>query len=359
MKKLFALLIVGCMTIGLLTGCSSGEEPASDVPLSGEIEIIEDDADAVPEGMARSYLTGEWIDEELATQRPIAVMMGNTTAALPQYGVGSAEVIYESPVEGGITRLMAIIHDYESVEKIMSVRSCRYYYVPWMLEYDAIYVHYGQSDFANGILAEDYVNNLSGLDGTIESVVFARDNSRSAPHNAYATGEKIVAGIEKKGYEKSYAEDYNGSFTFNEDDENEINLDSGTDAIVVNLGYSINKPHFDYDEEEGVYYRYQYGDKHIDGADNSQLTCENIILQVCDWSYYEGSESLNIKQISSGNGYFVTNGKMVPITWEKDSTSAPTKYYYEDGSEIVLNQGKTWVCIILDSDEGNVSFTAE
>lgn len=361
MKKLFVLLLAGCLSVGMLAGCSKEPEVTPDPVISGDVEVddTQQDQEVAPDGMARSYLTGEWIDETLATQRPIAVMMGNTKAALPQHGIGSAEVVYEVPVEGGLTRLMAIIHDYESVEKLMSVRSCRYYFVPWMLEYDAIYVHYGQSSYADGILAEDYVDNISGLDGSVESVVFARDNSKKAPHNAYATGEKLVKGMEKKGYERTYSDDYAGHFSFNEDAENEILLTEGTDALRVTLGHEINKPYFEYDAEAGVYNRYQYSGKHVDGITGEQLTCENIIVQVCDWQYYDDKYSLNIDQIGSGNGYFVTNGKMVPITWEKTSTSAPTEYRYEDGTEIVLNQGKTWVCIIQNTYEGNLSFTAE
>lgn len=59
-----------------------------------------------PEGMARSYLTGEWIDETIANQRPLAVMLGNTKIATPQYGITDADVIYEAAVEGQETRLM-------------------------------------------------------------------------------------------------------------------------------------------------------------------------------------------------------------------------------------------------------------
>ena len=120
-----------------------------------------------PEGMARSYLTGEWIDETIANQRPLAVMLGNTKIATPQYGITDADVIYEAAVEGQETRLMAIFQDYANLEKVMSIRSCRHYYVHWALEFDAIYAHYGQAKYAVEILSQDYVNNLSGLDGVL------------------------------------------------------------------------------------------------------------------------------------------------------------------------------------------------
>ena len=42
----------------------------------------------------------------LRCQRPLAVMLGNTKIATPQYGITDADVIYEAAVEGQETRLM-------------------------------------------------------------------------------------------------------------------------------------------------------------------------------------------------------------------------------------------------------------
>ena len=64
---------------------------------------------------------------------------------------------------------------------------------------------------------------------------------------------------------------------------------------------------------------------------------------------YEGTEYLNIDCTTGGNGKFITNGKAIDITWEKDSEYGVTRYFDEDGNEITLNQGKTWVCIIDNS----------
>lgn len=40
------------------------------------------------------------------------------------------------------------------------------------------------------LLSQDYVNNLSGLDGSLEGTMYKRDSGRKAPHNAYTTGER-------------------------------------------------------------------------------------------------------------------------------------------------------------------------
>ena len=55
-------------------------------------------------------------------------MINNVKDALPQYGITEADVIFELPVEGDLTRLMALYADYTKVPDICAIRSCRYYY---------------------------------------------------------------------------------------------------------------------------------------------------------------------------------------------------------------------------------------
>ena len=76
----------------------------------GEREVVD--------GQMQSYLTGEWKDEEVVTRRPIAVMIPNNAQAMPQYGLSSASIIYEAPVEGRITRLMGIFEDFDELDHI-------------------------------------------------------------------------------------------------------------------------------------------------------------------------------------------------------------------------------------------------
>ena len=327
------------------------------------IVTVEEDPEpgADPEaGQARSLLTGEWIDASLVRNRPIAIMMEDTKAALPLYGLNSAGVVYEAPVEGGITRLVAIMENYGDLERIGNVRSCRPYYVYIASEYDAVYVHYGQSVQGLEVLNTGIVDNLSGLDGSVESTVFFRTSDRKSPHNAYASGQGIIAGIAKKGYDTTYAEDYSGHWIFAADDS-PVTLEGGADAAVIKPYYPYNKPYFVYNKDTGLYERFQFGEEDIDAVDNSQVYAKNIIFQFVPSSIYSGTQYLNIPLNGSGTGKFFTNGKMVDITWKKNSNSDITRYYDAAGNEIVLNPGKTWVCLIQNSydDRSEIYATVE
>lgn len=350
MKKRMVWLLMAVCVLSMAVGCGKKKEEAPKEPVVEEVpeeepeEPKEEPEENTHEGMAKSYLTGEWIDEKQAAKRPLAVMIGNTSDALPQYGISSADVIYEVPVEGSYTRLMAIFQDYTGLEKIGSVRSCRHYFIYFAKEFDAIYTHYGQAVYAEPILERDDVHNLSGMDSSIESIMFYRDTNRKAPHNAFISEEGINAGIEKKGYRTELSDTYSGHYQFADDDAT-VELAAGEEALVVSPGYFVNKPWFVYNSEDGLYYRYEFKDKQIDGANEQQLAVKNILVQYCDWSYKDDNGYMDINTTSGGDGIYITNGKMEKVTWTKANEDSPARYFDESGQEITLNQGKTWVCI--------------
>ena len=345
-RKTVIGLMIAVLAGTMLAGCGNNEEQVvsetavvSDVP-----EVPEETEEVDPhEGQVISELTGEWVDEELENQRPVAIMIGNTneTGVLPQAGISDADIIYEVTVEGGLTRLMAIFEDYASVEKIESIRSCRLYFLDYAQEFDAIYAHWGQSKYAVNALAA-----AEDLDGMTMSSYFLRDSSKKAPHNGYTTGENLVAAIEELGYSTEYDSGHETHFTFTSEEEpNE--LADGESALKVSPGYQVNKPYFEYNEKDGLYYRYQYDQAQTDANNDEQVAVKNVIVQFIPSTVMDSSTStLNIDTVGSGEGYYITNGKAISVTWKKDSASSVTKYYDADGEEIELNPGKTWVSVV-------------
>ena len=91
------------------------------------LQIIEERK--VVDGKMQSYLTGEWKKEEVVVRRPLAVMIPNNAQAMPQYAISQASIIYEAPVEGRITRLMAVFEDFDDLDHIGPLRSSRDYYI--------------------------------------------------------------------------------------------------------------------------------------------------------------------------------------------------------------------------------------
>lgn len=315
-------------------------EPSVEKDLS-DLQQEEAPVEEAPAANPASVLTGLPLDHaEAAGRRLVAVMIENTKAALPHSGINRAGVVYECPMEGGISRLMGIFDDYDGLEIMGNVRSCRPYFAYLASEYDAVYVHFGQSVQGRALLDTGIVDELNGLDGSIEKQVFFRTSDRKAPHNAYTSAAGIAAGISAKGFDAANkAADH---FTFA---AAENTLDSGIDCKALTAYYPNGKPYFLYDDASKTYLRYEFGGAETDGVEGQQIAVKNIIIEQVPVSSYDGYEYLNIPLNGNGAGKFLTDGKMVDITWKKDGDSEITHYYMPDGSEIALNPGRTWICL--------------
>lgn len=374
MKNKNFLFLVLIMVLFSLTGCGNSnssqkeqvEEEVSDPNAYPDTENSKVSMDGIAaanghqssygvererqDGQVRSYLTGKWVDESIGDRRPVAVMLNNIEEAQPMCGVSAADVIYECVVEGSLTRMMGIFENYDDLDKIGSVRSCRNYFVYYALEFDAVYAHYGQSAYAVSLLEQPYVDNLSGL-SEIGGTVFYRTSDRVAPHNAYASGKGINAGIKKMGYRDTYRDDYKGKFTFAYDDETIV--PEGADSFQaqkVSPGYLINKPWFEYNESDQKYYRFQYEGKQIDEMNGEQLAVDNIILQYSSWEQVDDKGYLGFDCHAGGDMTYITHGKAETGYWIRyDGDEGSVRYYDKSGNEIVINQGKTWICIIQDT----------
>lgn len=299
------------------------------------------------EGEMRSYLTGLWVSEEIGLKRPYAIIFNNYKVARNQSGIGQADILYEALVEGGITRLLGIGENFTS-DRIGSVRSARHYYVSIADEYDAIFIHYGKTKYAVSKIKELNIDNLDGETG-LGSVIFYRDKSIKSPHNAFASVEGILAGIKKKNYRSSYRENFSAHYSFYEED---TDLAKGDTANKVTLRFSsIATPYLVYNTEDKLYYRYQFNGPHIDSNTGDQLAFKNIIIQIVkEWDIDKNDYQTMDFEDASGKGYYITNGKSVPISWKKNEASKIMRYYNEAGEELTMNPGKTYVAIYPDNE---------
>lgn len=298
------------------------------------------------ENMARSKLSGQWVEKELAEKVPYAVMYSNIADAMPQANISKADVVFEAPVEGKITRMCCLFENQTDLEKIGPVRSCRTYFLLFAREFESIYVHFGYSEYAEKYLKNDSFKSLDGM----SYCNFYRTNDRVAPHNAYTSWAGIADSVQAKNYSSVYSQGYTSPFTFHTQ-ENPIVPPSGTTCDRVDMNYSYNQPYFEYDAAKNRYLRYQFGAAQIDQQTGEQLEFDNIIVKYVEPDYYENGTP-NYKISGVGEGYFITQGYGQKITWVKENESyGATKYYYEDGTEIILNPGKTYVALVETSQK--------
>ncbi|MBP5197676.1 MAG: DUF3048 domain-containing protein [Lachnospiraceae bacterium] len=350
------------------------EEP-EEVEETEEEEVILDGLEVIKDrptvdGKKQSYLTGEWKDEDVVNRRNIAIMIPNDKAALPQYGISLASIIYEAPVEGRITRLMGVFEDYDDIDRIGPVRSSRDYYVYEAMAFDSIYVNWGLAvPYVSPIINTDAIDNVSqsvtGID--VPSPEAFDRVSRSGYSKEY-TGYLFIDGfnqaVERLGYATEYREKFEQTFLFAQDhyrasydDKEDATLiyPGGTDSNSGGYG-SAAHPYFEYNPEDHLYYRYEYGGPQKDEYNDEQLAVSNVVFKVCHGEVRDDHDYLAFGVIGNDECYVFTNGKVIKGTWSRESNYKANRYYDEDGNEIVLNQGKTWVCNIWKEYSKYISY---
>ncbi len=275
--------------------------------------------------------------------RPYAIMINNLGVARPlQSGLQDAMIIYEMIVEGGLTRYMAVFQD-QNTERIGSIRSARHYFLDYALENDAIYVHHGNSPQAAADFKTLNIDRIS-VDA---SKTGWRDKSLnvSTEHTLFTSIAKLNNGVGNK--RKTRNKDFLLNYS-----ETPVDLSTKEGAIKANnieITYSGSvKSSYEYDESAQNYKRSVNGKAHTDYVTKKQYTFKNIITyQVSNTSLNDGSgkDRQTLDNIGSGEGYYITNGYAVPITWSKSSRSSQTVYKYKDGTEIDVNDGNTFIQI--------------
>lgn len=338
-KKRLSILLIICLIAAMLSGCGKKTEVANIEPEVTPTPTVQPSPTPEPPKGLPCPLTGELVENEADLKlRPIAVMIDNEYNARPQSGLLEAEIIYEIPVEGNITRYMAIYH-HNHTDKIGPVRSARPYFIDKALEFNAVYVHCGGSPQALQDLNTLKVNTLNDLKG---SPCFWRSKDRKMPHNLYTSTKLMREVIESNKFNNKTAPEY---FKFNE----EFLSPDGKSTRGISFNYSKNYlVGYEYDEKDKLYYRTINGARLKDKESGKDIAAVNIIIEKTTAKVLDKVGRLEVANIGKNRGYYLTGGKLIEIEWSKSGRSSKTVYKDLKGNEILMNKGVTWIQVVPD-----------
>lgn len=300
-----------------------------------------------------SEITGEPISASLQTQRPIAVMIDNDERSLPHYNVSSADVVYEmvnSTLLNRITRLMCVYKDWDnaSLAQIGNIRSARPTNILLASEYNAVLCHDGGPFYNTPYFESTAIDDFSG------DAVFSRvSNGKAREFTEYILPGDLDKGFVKMGYSKNYTENVGSHFNF-APYGTEVHLENVYGpacpaANLVTLPFGHSNSMLAYDPTSGLYAYWEYGQPAVDGANGQQIAFKNVIIQFCDFTQYDKNGYLIYNCVGQNKlGYYITNGRAVPIYWNKLTETGKTQYYDVNGNEIQINTGKTYVALVPD-----------
>lgn len=288
------------------------------------------------------------------TDRPYAIMINCHNDALPQVGLQHAYIVYEIMVEGGITRMMALFKG-KDLDKIGSIRSARTQYLGYVYENDAIYIHAGGAKDAINRIVNEGINHIDA-----DGVYGIRDGSlnRAWEHTLFTSTDLIKTAINNMGHRTET--NINNLLTY-QAESLDLNLYSDKQiANNISIKYSdYRTSNYVYDDTTKTYLRLMNDTPNTDLETNEQYRVKNIIIYSVNYSNYCYNKYCGyqkIDNIGTGEGYYITEGHAIPITWEKTDEKSQTKYKVKETSEdLIVNDGNTYIQIYPTS--GNLSIS--
>jgi len=213
-----------------------------------------------------------------------------------------------------------------------------------------MYAHVGGSPGAFNDLVRLSVADLDGLAGN--GMERTNKTNKKAPHNTYSSLEKLrKAGVQRKyrtSGEFEFFDFYDEDTTIGGEACEYVKLTYKESSNSDKVGYFTE---YKYDGDKNAYYRYVNGKKHIDESNDEHLMAKNIIVQFTRHKVIDNEGRLDVKTVGSGDGYLISNGEKISVTWEKSDRRDKTSFYNSDGKEIMLNSGVTWIQVISDKSK--------
>ncbi len=334
-KKLLAAVFAVLMIFAV--GCDETVvyEDLSDY--ESDISVTDDTLE-----LAVNPLTGvqEFEDASKAKQRPVAIMVNNVGVAQSrQTGLSDADIIYETEVEGGITRLMAVYQDISDLDKIGTVRSARYPYVDLALGHNAVYVHCGQDP----TYCQPHLEDIDHLSIDTNSKGAKRiANGLSSEHTLYALAGDLWESINENFDTKVSSVAPWVNFT-----DEPLTLDGGS-ATSVSVPFPAMTTNFTYDASSGLYTRLAGSTVLSDYYTDETTQVKNVFILLTSISNYPDGKHRKVA-LEGGDGYYITNGTVQFIKWTKGSATNGFKFTDTDGNDISVSAGNSWVCIASKS----------
>lgn len=309
--------------------------PAPEPPQQPEIGKEE-----VPAGLAASSLNGVYVPEGDIHRRSIAVMVDNFVAARPSTGLNSASIVWETLVEGGVTRFLAVYQTASEVT-IGPVRSARDYFLPWVKEVGSVYAHSGGSPVALAAIAAD--TSIDDANEFSNGRAYYRATGVT-PHNLYTTTTRLEKLRADKGWS---AESLITPWPVSDEQ-----LRSGERANKMTINFSsvpAYRVQWLYDEEKDVYLRSQGGVLAVDRETREQLTAKNVIIQfakVTPATSPAPPEAVVVETIGSGEAWLFRNGRIVKGRWEKLTALSRTIFLGPDKKPYSIARGTVWIEVV-------------
>jgi len=293
-------------------------------------------------------LTGLATTTANAERRPWAVVIENFPTVRPQAGLNSADLVIESPTEGGITRFVTVFQSELPPGLVGPIRSARSFFNDWIRPLAPFFSHSGGSEKALSQLQKGY-GGIQDVNEFFNADAYTRDDSKKPPHNLFTTAKRFWG----------YAADKNWSQTgtapklnFNKD------LPAGKPVLNITIPYQPSEYQvvYNYQPVTDTYARTTGGTTQFDSATNTAPAIKNVIVLFTKITPYpnDALKRVDIQTTGSGQLLLFANGQMYQGQWTKTDNDSFFDWQDSSGQPLILNPGKIWISVIDNAQASSI-----
>ncbi len=351
LKKLLAFSTAATFALLSLTALSSCKKDEQN-PVITEA-TVESETSSTSSDVTADPLTGlTGYDKAYENSKPVAIVVENTPAARPQWGMSTPDIVMEYEVEGGISRMLWLYSNIGEVpDKVGPVRSARHDVVELALGLDALFIHCGTSTFAEEKIGT-YTSSgkLTDIDGMASQPFFERDQTRSvsSEHRLVLRGDGLRSWVESKDINMTINDAYKTPFAFNATTTAPTGSDCASAKIVYSASYNYE---FKYDAATGKYNCFINTNECVDDG-GTQCAYNNVIVLYVDTvSMGTSGGHQDLKLENGGSGLYISNGKCEEIKWAKGGDTDMLKLTKTDGTALSLNPGNSYIGFVRSTQQ--------
>ena len=275
-------------------------------------------------------------------QRPaLAIKVENLPASRPPFGLAAADVVYEEPVEAGITRFIVIYqcHDAARVEPVRSGR---------LIDPDIVRQYGAHPLFAYAGAIQPVVTKVDAsslIDVGVDQApnAYWRDGARYSPHNLVSsTGVLYAAGTAHHVAPTPPTP----VFLYGALDA------TAAPAASVHIPYEYSNVTWTWQPAQRSWQR-SYADTGLATlGDGGVITTANVVVMkvVMYPSQYVEDVNGDLENLlvltGSGPAQIFRNGAVVNGTWQRPTLNQQTEFVDAAGHVIALTPGQTWVELV-------------
>jgi len=264
----------------------------------------------------------------------LAVKIENTAAGKPQMGLKSADIVYVTQVEGGLTRLIAI-YSTRLPKKVGPVRSARIsdLYILSMFGKPAL----AYSGVQTKMIPFMQRASLFDVSDSAAPGAYQREPGRVAPYNLVASPRKLLA--QAPGATK--AKDI--GFVFGDAPE------GGTERKTFTVRYPAARFTFGWSERRKEWLIWQDGKRNM-AAEGGQLGAPTVVIQYVKTTRSQfhdvnGSYTPLLHTVGKGRAIVLRDGKAYQARWSRPNQRSGTPFPPPDGEPIPFAKGQVWVVL--------------